>query len=1062
MAGLLFKRVTTKDPNMGEAILDEFSQYLQLLHMQNVFKSKKKNSPHDSSVITLPTFNPERIQMIRNKLREDPDIGRMRDKSGQLLFHVAADLLESTLARVILGKLNSPQEVGHATITDEDRESIVLLKTLLVELFRVASGKNPEEPVWDDVPPQFEGMRGEEIRRKYVQSRKYRRLLHSHALATTEKLVEIRQTEFDVEFQLPDDGLHKNTLFFPYDERLLPLLLIPVQDDEDDDDDDEDEYDDDPSVVVKRVVHLTKFFVLRTLAFEFEWRARQWVDKEERKDYNSFRFYKDLAPFFHIPAADDSSVCMVPLCSPPTALPTMSMVRALRYEMTINKDFFSGELLVLLMQGDKYLIYDDDYVVDFVCKDGSSEAGRDRVLNLFSDWMDYEGSVGAHDFKKMNVQDDCSNAEEREKIARCKHLLNYDSMLSEFLVAVSSQEGYPFCNSHCLNEAWSMTAEEDDEVIARMKLTEVDPMHNCNEVTTFFNTVGNLVRPSFSFKEILVSRASDQNKDYVFGVPHALSLHSMLIHELNRTCESMKDIDEGGDREEDFQEQYKKNIKRDLFMSNGGKRPKLALVCSLIEGLGEAARLFNHHLDVEKEACFETKASGILLMVSLTTMAEAILKRIPAGWATSRLGSFIVYSFLQCFAHHSGRNSRYEETNEEIKTQEGKLGLDTSRYMHRLQTCRVNTAWSKSISTQIDDVARVVRAFYLRGFVDTDIVVGYGDFLEFFGLPVSPHDVVLYDHEINYGVNSVNLNKTIPNIADRSFIDFFDNEAFDDLWITSEEMNRSYCPMYDFSLLRMINFHQKEYFHKHHATFSKPFRDAVVTLLLCGRRVNMPSMVVFYICSFVPRFFFLEKSERACWNPECDLKGTLRELWFADREVQDPKEKERNLRVGDRDRDRIWCRLCDYASYCSTRCLKAHAKEHKKANCFLERFGSGEKGRGGGKFLCQFLEDDEKGRKTASGGGGRKGGGGGGGGGGGSSSGGGGAYGLENAPVQSFDEDDIDEVWEEVDSSDEDIGEAQKGKNIERIEMHFCHLYQARGRKPFLPDEDDSDDMEED
>ena len=116
------------------------------------------------------------------------------------------------------------------------------------------------------------------------------------------------------------------------------------------------------------------------------------------------------------------------------------------------------------------------------------------------------------------------------------------------------------------------------------------------------------------------------------------------------------------------------------------------------------------------------------------------------------------------------------------------------------------------------------------------------------------------------------------------------------------------------------------------------------------------------------------------------------------------------------------------------------------------------------ELSCQFLEDDEKGRKTASGGGGRKGGGGGGGGdGGGSSSGGGGAYGLENnAPVQSFDEDDIDEVWEEVDSSDEDIGEAQKGKNIERIEMHFCHLYQARGRKPFLPDEDDSDDMEED
>ena len=62
-------------------------------------------------------------------------------------------------------------------------------------------------------------------------------------------------------------------------------------------------------------------------------------------------------------------------------------------------------------------------------------------------------------------------------------------MLGELLVAVGNDESYPHCNSHCESEEWSMTADEDDEVIARARLTETPPDHLCAYVSAYFKSI---------------------------------------------------------------------------------------------------------------------------------------------------------------------------------------------------------------------------------------------------------------------------------------------------------------------------------------------------------------------------------------------------------------------------------------------------------------------------------------------------------------------------------------------------------------------------------------------
>jgi len=110
-----------------------------------------------------------------------------------------------------------------------------------------------------------------------------------------------------------------------------------------------------------------------------------------------------------------------------------------------------------------------------------------------------------------------------------------------------------------------------------------------------------------------------------------------------------------------------------------------------------------------------------------------------------------------------------------------------------------------------DDAVELVRMLYLRAMVDTEFMIGWGDFLMYFDVKPFPSDSVLYDHEMSYSCECIHLNKTIPKIEDREFADFFEQHDNDDIWITSDDMNATYAPFYDFSLLRLINFSHKPY-----------------------------------------------------------------------------------------------------------------------------------------------------------------------------------------------------------------------------------------------------------
>ena len=200
---------------------------------------------------------------------------------------------------------------------------------------------------------------------------------------------------------------------------------------------------------------------------------------------------------------------------------------------------------------------------DFVLLSYPEFAELDRNYCPVSDALDWTfctSSLFAKFDQWIETFHELLDEDSHEKVGLL-HLLNDDTMLSEVLVAVSSQESYPFCNSHCEDERWSMTNDVDDDMIARMKLTEEDPEHDCEEVAAFFDAVSTLISGNY---QTPLGRDEDgfPNKiagRYDFVIQHALSIQAMLLIELNRTCSAMGDVD-SAKKQEDLIEQVSERI----------------------------------------------------------------------------------------------------------------------------------------------------------------------------------------------------------------------------------------------------------------------------------------------------------------------------------------------------------------------------------------------------------------------------------------------------------------------------------------------------------------------
>jgi len=395
-AKLLFRKLMFYTPTVPE------SQEL-------IFKKMITLKQFDSA-IEFVEQNPK-MALERWQIEWDSEIDELDEIGGgdvEPPFQFVASIMEQSFRLTTKQAMDNMLHRSPPDILEQTQKLNVLLRLL----FRHASTPTPTSTststsTLPPPPPQSPPI---DLAQQFLQSRKTRREMFATHLVKIQQLTKQRQQEFDDEFDETKSLTHK--IFYPYDERLLPLLFMPptvgldddedlndgrdprpdyYNDDNDDDDDDSVEFASQNPTAVVGMMQLTILALLRG-----------------EPQHEHLRGY---------------SFSLKPTVPP---IPVEAWCRALRYIQTVNRDFELCSRFISVMEG-KYL------------------PGLEHEF-LFCDFF-----VGWNQVEAAHIFNGC-----RDKF-------------DEFFVAVSSNESYPFCNSHCSLEDWSMV--QDDEDLARLQVS---------------------------------------------------------------------------------------------------------------------------------------------------------------------------------------------------------------------------------------------------------------------------------------------------------------------------------------------------------------------------------------------------------------------------------------------------------------------------------------------------------------------------------------------------------------------------------------------------------------
>ena len=197
-------------------------------------------------------------------------------------------------------------------------------------------------------------------------------------------------------------------------------------------------------------------------------------------------------------------------------------------------------------------------------------------------------------------------------------------------------------------------------------------------------------------------------------------------------------------------------------------------------------------------------------------------------------------------------------------------------------------------------VVDTVKALFTADLVDLQVSgCGYGDFLIWCNLPVSP-EPILFDYISNF-----------PNLRDM-------DEAFDNIGSTSEEwcvdedgIELDYAHLsarYDFSLLVLLRQWHAPWSSDSHFSFSIPFRRSVSTMALCAHRFGVPHDIVAMVNSYLPRSWWPD-DRRCCWCRDCQM-NTMKNQSSQSRDGQSRLRSER------KEKNLITCAGCQVAMVC--------------------------------------------------------------------------------------------------------------------------------------------------
>lgn len=260
--------------------------------------------------------------------------------------------------------------------------------------------------------------------------------------------------------------------------------------------------------------------------------------------------------------------------------------------------------------------------------------------------------------------------------------------------------------------------------------------------------------------EILITHGIDH-----FTMAHAKVLCAWVLSELYQV--SASEIDAffcASEEKKSILTHQKILLKQTLYSSKDSLPPtfKSMLVKSVIVGIGkhvimDKMRMSSPDSTLDKDVA---RDSWINCIRALVNIAESCLGRLPLLDTSNTICAHLVRAFVESFAP-----SETLEPTEDTKTDPPGSAcnrpwrcnlLNPNRYADTVlkasDECYDLENRTSGILTPPTDVQDVVRALFLR--YDVNIPVskyGYGDWLSICQIPVTPYDLLLYDHQCNVG-----------------------------------------------------------------------------------------------------------------------------------------------------------------------------------------------------------------------------------------------------------------------------------------------------------------------
>lgn len=315
---------------------------------------------------------------------------------------------------------------------------------------------------------------------------------------------------------------------------------------------------------------------------------------------------------------------------------------------------------------------------------------------------------------------------------------------------------------------------------------------------------------------------------------------------------------------------YKGLLKQNLFMLNSEaeeeKNPcrqlRVNMLVALVNGLKRHAVMHRKQLEKQSQCSDQSLASFNICVEAIVDIGERILLKLPTNKTTCLLSGTVARALLEVHLESEvldviDSDKLYvAHANSRLRSM-----IDPLRYADAISNASNNPHQRKDDATILEqigkpsqDVHDVIKGLFIRNLVDLCISgFGYGDFLVWFQLPISPKDIDLFLHY-------------------RNFPDLNDNQS--EFWAQTEEGDvldyTGLASRYDFSLMLLVREWDKPWNPSSNLSFGIPFRRAIKELAICAHRFGVPSDIVVAVNSFLPRSWWPDERD-SCWCRDCQM-----------------------------------------------------------------------------------------------------------------------------------------------------------------------------------------------